>query len=190
VFQDRGEAATDPRKPDYANLFTMKGDVAREDPTVDSLATEGEKHPAEVMVDLVLANEDQCSRTLSDITQLHLSINKFRILVGWSTEPTTAGKSGSLMAPSASKRKAPTRRTMSATSRQHRFEPVKLNSLFVVLDAVAWVDVPTQWPNCTIRWHRPSDSRKADQKCVPDRLGRRRLIGLRSCASLPLQGLE
>ena len=58
VFQGGGAATTDPRKPDYANLFAMK-DVAWEDPTVESLARERGKHPVEVMLDLMLANEDQ-----------------------------------------------------------------------------------------------------------------------------------
>jgi N-acyl-D-amino-acid deacylase len=58
VFQGGGAATTDPRKPDYANLFAMK-DVAWEDPTIASLAANGEKHPVEVMLDLMLANEDQ-----------------------------------------------------------------------------------------------------------------------------------
>ncbi len=58
VFQGGGAATTDPRKPDYANLFAMK-DVAWEDPTVESLARERGRHPVEVMLDLMLANEDQ-----------------------------------------------------------------------------------------------------------------------------------
>jgi N-acyl-D-amino-acid deacylase len=58
VFQGGGAATTDPRKPDYANLFAMK-DVAWEDPTVASLAEQRGKHPVEVMLDLMLANEDQ-----------------------------------------------------------------------------------------------------------------------------------
>jgi N-acyl-D-aspartate/D-glutamate deacylase len=58
VFQGGGAATTDPRQPDYANLFAMK-DVAWDDPTVESLARERGKHPVEVMLDLMLANEDQ-----------------------------------------------------------------------------------------------------------------------------------
>lgn len=58
VFQGGGAATTDPRKPDYSNLFAMK-DVTWEDPTVESLARERGKHPVEVMLDLMLANEDQ-----------------------------------------------------------------------------------------------------------------------------------
>lgn len=58
VFQGGGAATTDPRKPDYGNLFAMK-DVAWEDPTVASLAAASGKHPVEVMIDLMLANENQ-----------------------------------------------------------------------------------------------------------------------------------
>jgi N-acyl-D-aspartate/D-glutamate deacylase len=58
VFQGGGAATTDPRKPDYGNLFAMK-DVAWEDPTVEALACERGVHPVEAMLDLMLANEDQ-----------------------------------------------------------------------------------------------------------------------------------
>ncbi len=58
VFQGGGAATTDPRKPDYANLFAMR-DVDWNDPTVESLARERGTHPVEVMLDLMLANEDQ-----------------------------------------------------------------------------------------------------------------------------------
>ena len=58
VFQGGGAATTDPRKPDYGNLFAMK-DVAWEDPTIASLAASTGKHPVEVMIDLMLANENQ-----------------------------------------------------------------------------------------------------------------------------------
>jgi len=58
VFQGGGAATTDPRKPDYANLFAMK-DVAWEDPTVEALARERGTHPVEVMLDLMLADENQ-----------------------------------------------------------------------------------------------------------------------------------
>jgi len=58
VFQGGGAATTDPRKPDYANLFAMR-DVDWNDPTVESLARERGSHPVEVMLDLMLANEDQ-----------------------------------------------------------------------------------------------------------------------------------
>ena len=57
-FQGGGAATTDPRKPDYANLFAMR-DVAWEDPTVASLAAQKGQHPVEIMIDLMLANDNQ-----------------------------------------------------------------------------------------------------------------------------------
>ncbi len=58
VFQGGGAATTDPRKPDYSNLFAMKG-VDWDDPTVEQLAKARGQHPVEVMIDLSLANENQ-----------------------------------------------------------------------------------------------------------------------------------
>jgi N-acyl-D-aspartate/D-glutamate deacylase len=58
VFQGGGAATTDPRKPDYGNLYAMM-DVAWNDPTVADLATQRNLHPVEVMLDLMLANENQ-----------------------------------------------------------------------------------------------------------------------------------
>ena len=58
VFQGGGAATTDPRKPDYANLFAMKG-VDWDDPTVAQLSAQRGQHPVEVMIDLVLENDDQ-----------------------------------------------------------------------------------------------------------------------------------
>ncbi len=58
VFQGGGAATTDPRKPDYSNLFALKG-VDWDDPTVDQLARQRGQHPVEVMIDLSLANENQ-----------------------------------------------------------------------------------------------------------------------------------
>ncbi len=58
VFQGGGAATTDPRKPDYTNLFAMKG-VDWADPTVAQLSAECGAHPVEVMIDLVLQNDDQ-----------------------------------------------------------------------------------------------------------------------------------
>jgi N-acyl-D-amino-acid deacylase len=58
VVQGGGAATTDPRKPDYANLFAMKG-VDWDDPTVAELARARGQHPVEVMLDLSLANDDQ-----------------------------------------------------------------------------------------------------------------------------------
>ncbi|WP_422035767.1 N-acyl-D-amino-acid deacylase family protein [Reyranella sp.] len=58
VFQGGGAATTDPRKPDYANLFVMQG-VDWDDPTVDQLARARGQHPVEVMIDLSLADDNQ-----------------------------------------------------------------------------------------------------------------------------------
>ena len=58
VFQGGGAATTDPRKPDYSNLFAMRG-VDWDDPTVEQLARTRGQHPVEVMIDLSLANENQ-----------------------------------------------------------------------------------------------------------------------------------
>jgi N-acyl-D-amino-acid deacylase len=58
VFQGGGAATTDPRKPDYANLFAMNG-VDWDDPSVEQLAKVRGQHPVEVMIDLSLANENQ-----------------------------------------------------------------------------------------------------------------------------------
>jgi N-acyl-D-aspartate/D-glutamate deacylase len=58
TFQGGGAATTDPRKPDYTNLFALKG-VDWDDPTVDQLARQRGQHPVEVMIDLSLADENQ-----------------------------------------------------------------------------------------------------------------------------------
>ena len=58
VFQGGGAATTDPRKPDYDNLFAMQG-VDWNDPTVAQLAGQRGRHPVEVMIDLVLENDNQ-----------------------------------------------------------------------------------------------------------------------------------
>jgi N-acyl-D-aspartate/D-glutamate deacylase len=58
VFQGGGAATTDPRKPDYGNLFVMKG-VDWNDPTVAELSEKLRRHPVEVMIDLVIENDDQ-----------------------------------------------------------------------------------------------------------------------------------
>ena len=58
TFQGGGAATTDPRKPDYANLFALKG-VDWDDPTVAQVAQSRGQHPVETMIDLSLANEDQ-----------------------------------------------------------------------------------------------------------------------------------
>ncbi len=58
VLQGGGAATTDPRKPDYANLYAMQG-VDWDDPTVAQLAAQRGQHPVEVMLDLALENDDQ-----------------------------------------------------------------------------------------------------------------------------------
>jgi len=58
VLQGGGAATTDPRKPDYDNLYAMK-DVEWNDPTVGELAAARGQHPVEVVIDLALANDDQ-----------------------------------------------------------------------------------------------------------------------------------
>ena len=58
VFQGGGAATTDPRRPDYDNLYAMK-DVEWNDPTVAQLAAARGQHPVEVMIDLALANDNQ-----------------------------------------------------------------------------------------------------------------------------------
>ncbi len=58
TFQGGGAATTDPRKPDYTNLFALKG-VDWDDPTVDQLAKARGQHPVEVMIDLSLADDNQ-----------------------------------------------------------------------------------------------------------------------------------
>ena len=58
VFQGGGAATTDPRRPDYANLFALAG-VDWDDPSVEALSRRDGKHPVEVMIDLALENADQ-----------------------------------------------------------------------------------------------------------------------------------
>ena len=58
VFQGGGAATTDPRKPDYSNLYALNG-VDWDDPTVEQLSKARGKHPVEVIIDLSLANENQ-----------------------------------------------------------------------------------------------------------------------------------
>ena len=58
VFQGGGAATTDPRKPDYSNLYVMQG-VDWDDPTVDDIAKVRKQNHVEVMLDLILENEDQ-----------------------------------------------------------------------------------------------------------------------------------
>jgi len=58
VLQGGGAATTDPRRPDYDNLYPMLG-VDWDDPTVAQLAQAGDKHPIEIIIDLALENENQ-----------------------------------------------------------------------------------------------------------------------------------
>ena len=58
VFQGGGAATTDPRKPDYSNLYVMQG-VDWDDPSVDDIARTRGKHHVEVILDLVMENENQ-----------------------------------------------------------------------------------------------------------------------------------
>jgi N-acyl-D-aspartate/D-glutamate deacylase len=58
VFQGGGAATTDPRRPDYTNLYAMQS-VDWADPTIAQLSAQRGTHPVEVMIDLVLANDDQ-----------------------------------------------------------------------------------------------------------------------------------
>ena len=57
-LQGGGAATTDPRKPDYGNLFVLKG-VDWDDPTVEEIARARGAHPVETMIDLSLENPDQ-----------------------------------------------------------------------------------------------------------------------------------
>ena len=56
-FQGGGAATTNPRKPDYANLFPMF-DVHWDDPSIDELARTSGRNPVEVMLDLMTENAD------------------------------------------------------------------------------------------------------------------------------------
>ena len=57
-LQGGGAATTDPRKPDYGNLFALKG-VDWDDPTVEEIARARGIHPVEAMIDLSLEDPDQ-----------------------------------------------------------------------------------------------------------------------------------
>ena len=58
VLQGGGAATTDPRKPDYDNLYPMLG-VDWDDPSVADLARQGGKHPVDVMIDLCLEDDNR-----------------------------------------------------------------------------------------------------------------------------------
>jgi N-acyl-D-amino-acid deacylase len=57
-LQGGGAATTDPRKPDYANLFPMFG-VDWDDPSVAQLARRRNQHPVEVIIDLALDDDNR-----------------------------------------------------------------------------------------------------------------------------------
>ena len=56
-FQGGGAATTDPRRPDYANLFPMFG-VKWDEPSIEEIARQRSCNPVEAMIDLMLENED------------------------------------------------------------------------------------------------------------------------------------
>jgi N-acyl-D-amino-acid deacylase len=58
ILQGGGAATTDPRKPDYDNLFPML-DVDWDDPSVAELARMQGKHPVEIIIDLALENDNR-----------------------------------------------------------------------------------------------------------------------------------
>jgi N-acyl-D-aspartate/D-glutamate deacylase len=57
-IQGGGAATLDARKPDYANLYVMRG-IDWDDPTVAELAAARGQHPVELMIDLTLADPGQ-----------------------------------------------------------------------------------------------------------------------------------
>ena len=59
VFQGGAGATTDPRKPDYGNLFAMQGVGWDDDPTIERLSRERKKHPVDVILDMSIENPDQ-----------------------------------------------------------------------------------------------------------------------------------
>jgi N-acyl-D-amino-acid deacylase len=58
TLQGGGAATTDPRKPDYDNLFPMLS-VDWDDPSVGELSRRQNKHPVEVILDLALENDNR-----------------------------------------------------------------------------------------------------------------------------------
>jgi N-acyl-D-amino-acid deacylase len=58
VLQGGGAATTDPRKPDYANLFPMFT-VDWDDPSLADLARAQDRHPVEIMLDLMIEDENR-----------------------------------------------------------------------------------------------------------------------------------
>jgi N-acyl-D-amino-acid deacylase len=58
VLQGGGAATTDPRRPDYTNLYPMLS-VDWDDPSVADLARARNRHPVDIIIDLALENEDR-----------------------------------------------------------------------------------------------------------------------------------
>jgi N-acyl-D-amino-acid deacylase len=58
TLQGGGAATTDPRKPNYDNLFPMLT-VDWDDPSVAELSRRQNKHPVEVIIDLALENDNR-----------------------------------------------------------------------------------------------------------------------------------
>ena len=58
VLQGGGAATTDPRKPDYDNLYPMLR-VDWDDPSVADLAKQSGKHPVETIIDLCLEDDNR-----------------------------------------------------------------------------------------------------------------------------------
>jgi N-acyl-D-aspartate/D-glutamate deacylase len=58
ILQGGGAATTDPRKPNYDNLFPMLS-VDWDDPSVGELSRRHNKHPVEVILDLALDNDNR-----------------------------------------------------------------------------------------------------------------------------------
>jgi N-acyl-D-aspartate/D-glutamate deacylase len=58
VLQGGGAATTDPRRPDYANLYPMLS-VDWDDPSVADLARARNRHPVDIIIDLALENENR-----------------------------------------------------------------------------------------------------------------------------------
>ena len=58
ILQGGGAATTDPRKPNYDNLFPMLS-VDWDDPSVGELSRRQNRHPVEVIIDLAVENENR-----------------------------------------------------------------------------------------------------------------------------------
>jgi N-acyl-D-amino-acid deacylase len=58
ILQGGGAATTDPRKPNYDNLFPMLS-VDWDDPSVGELSRRQNKHPVDVILDLALDNDNR-----------------------------------------------------------------------------------------------------------------------------------